>query len=141
CLHCRHDAYVAAQAKRKRLMLRAAALVTGVGVFVVAGALGATAIRARSNSGNTSNASLPKSTTTLLADAPRSSPAVATPLSAPVAAADRPPEQTTAQTTAQTPAPIVTQQGAAPTTRPPLAPLLPFGNTPLADGITATRTD
>ena len=136
CLHCRHDAFVAAQAKRKRLMLRGAALMTGVGVFVVAGALGATAIRARSNSNNANNANAPQSTAKLVADAPPASKrrVDAAPLSAPTAAPNRQAEQAAA--------PIVTQQGAsAPSTRPPLAPMVPFGSTSLSEGITATRTD
>src|SRR5581483_4005322 len=47
CLHCRHEARLAAQAKRKRLLLRGSAVSAVVLSVFVVGALGAMALRGR----------------------------------------------------------------------------------------------
>jgi hypothetical protein len=47
CLHCRHEARLAARIKRKRLMMRGAAAAIVVATALAATALGATAIRGR----------------------------------------------------------------------------------------------
>lgn len=112
CLHCRHEALLAAQARRKRLLLRGSAVSAAVLSVVVVGALGAMAIRGRMKA-------LPR------AAQAAEVVAVATPLD-----------------TAKAPATTVKQQGdVAPRAIAPLTPVLAPGQTTLDGGITAERTD
>jgi hypothetical protein len=123
CLHCRHAARVAMQAKRKRILLRGSAVAVVIATFVAVGMLSATAIRGKSRRA---------------ADkAPQSDAQVA---EAGVPAA------VPADSVVPTPAATVTATTSAPAEAPkrlvaPLMPLVPPGESPLLDGVTATRMD
>lgn len=115
CLHCRHEARLAAQAKRKRLLLRGSAVSAVVLSVFVVGALGAMAIRGKMKPGSrTAQAAEVIAVSTVADTSPASTPA----------------------------APAVRQQGdVAPHHAAPLSPAIAPGQTTLADGITAERTD
>ena len=113
CLHCRHEALLAAQAQRKRLLLRGSAVSVAVLAVFVGGTFGATAIRAR-----------------LVAAAHRAQPVA-------VVAVNSTPDTTRAVPV------MVKQQGdiAPRHANAPVAPVLDRGRTTLANGITAERSD
>lgn len=113
CLHCRHEARLTAQARRKRLMLRGSAVAVVVAIFGVAGLLSASALRGRS-------AKAPESVLHLASATPASSNVADT----------------------QPTAVAVTQQGEVShrAVSPTLA-ALPGGETSFGDGVTATRND
>ena len=116
CLHCRHEARLAAQAKRKRLLLRGSAVSAAVLAVFVVGALGAMALRGR-------------------VQAPH-----ATPRPQQVVAVNSAPD-TTATIATATVATVKQQGDLAPPSRAPLAPVLSQGRTTFADGTSAERTD
>ena len=116
CLHCRHEARLAANARRKRLMLRGSAVALVVAIFGVAGIMSAGVLRNRS-------AKAPDQVVRFASAVP------ATP------ASDTQPTSATSAT--------VTQQGepahrSAPRT---IVPMLPLGETSLGEGVTAFRSD
>lgn len=125
CLHCRHDARLAARARRRRLMLRVSAMSIVVAIFGVVGIVSAGALRGRGANPSDSVVRF--------------------------ASAANPPSATDPQFKTST----VTQQGdvahspAAPSTAlvaaasraVPVIPVLPIGQSSLADGVTAIRTD
>ncbi|MDB4877788.1 MAG: hypothetical protein JWM41_4234 [Gemmatimonadetes bacterium] len=118
CLHCRHAARVATQAKRKRLLLRGSAVGIVFATFIAAGLLGATAIRGKARRAGD------KTTQVVTPVAEASAPAA-----------------TPADSTAASPPPAV-QQGDQPKKLvAPLMPVVPPGESPLVDGVTATRVD
>jgi len=116
CLHCRHEARLAAQARLRRLLLRGSAVAVVVGIFGVAGMLSAGALRNRS-------AKSPDSVVHLASVTPAAQ------------------AKTDTQATPTTPA-VVTQQGDV-THRAAerVAAMLPAGETSFGDGVTATRVD
>lgn len=121
CLHCRHAARIATRAKRKRLVLRGGAAVIVIATFIAAGALGATAIRGKVR--RSSEVATVATSTVAEVGAQRDS---ASP----------------AATGATTPAPPVALQG-EPSARvsAPISPVLPGGESPMADGLVAVRAD
>jgi hypothetical protein len=116
CLRCRHEARIASRARRKRLMLRGSAVGVVVATLAIASVVSATALRHRGPSGSDAT---PASKPVPVAAAPRidSTPAVAP--TAPVVEL------------AAKPAPVA----------PTIVPVIPQGETVLADGVTAFRVD
>ena len=121
CLHCRHAARVAAQTKRKRLLLRASALAVVLAVVGAAGAMGAGAIRDHNDAArNTAQARI-------------------------VVASAQPAAKVSASDSSTFPSRVVQQGDVAPRLanvgRAPLTPLLPQGQTDLPEGVVALRVD
>ena len=118
CLHCRHAARVAARKRLKRVMFRGAAVALVFATFVAAGILSATAIR---GNGRRAAEHAAQSEARLAASSawPRS-------LSDPTGRGSE----------------RAIQQGESLETQPaPLVPVVPVGETPLPDGLTARRAD
>jgi hypothetical protein len=171
CLHCRHAARLAAQARHRRLFLRTLAIAIVLGTAGMAGVFGATAIREhnahRDDTEPTQTvttgaeiipvstgvadqgaATPPGDTSQLLQTGAtaRKNSIAATPSTAATTepgstnadasttAAART-KQVAAAPVAPAPAPAVTPSA------PPLAPILPFGQSPLRDGIVAQRSE
>jgi hypothetical protein len=128
CIHCRHAAGVAAREKRKRVMLRGGAVGIVVALFVTAGIVGATAMRGRSEAkrppANVESRVVASSASKLATVSPVDS-------SSGAAAAGNP-----APNSAGVNAP---QSAAQPA--PPFGPILPAGESPIGEGVTAVRTD
>lgn len=122
CLHCRHAALEETRERRQRLFLRGSAIFVAVLVFAAAGAMGATALRDRSNAQTTPLRTVRSETQR----ATRGSRLVASNASR-ASENQQAPEQA-----------IATQAGAA---RPPLTSILPVGESVLPGGVTAFRTD
>jgi hypothetical protein len=125
CLHCRKESRIASRERRRRLMLRGAAGAIVVATGLAASALGATALRDRRAAARTTAA------------APDAQSASAT---APVTAR---PDSGSSAALVTTPRPVA---AVAPALLPekrsvPLSPILPMGNSTLADGVGAFRSD
>jgi hypothetical protein len=124
CLRCRHDARVAARDRMKRLMLRGGALTIVAATVITAATLGGTAMRGRS------------------AGRQAASPAVPTGAPVVVASADSLAADSVARATQTRPESIVAPaQNAPPSALSAPAPILPMGESPLSDGMTANRGD
>ncbi|HVX39938.1 MAG TPA: hypothetical protein VHB25_10225 [Gemmatimonadaceae bacterium] len=111
CLHCRHEARLAAQAKRKRLLLRGSAVSAAFLSVVVVGALGAMALRGRGKG------------------------ATHTAQAAEVVA------MKSATDTTAAPVSVKQEGDVQPRPAAPLAPVIAPGQTSFGDGITAERSD
>ncbi len=121
CLHCRKESRIAARERRRRLMLRGAAGAIVVATGLAASALGATALRDRRAASRTTAAA----------------PAAQTPVTtAPIAA--RPDSGSTSPVAAPIPVAPATPVSPKPSA---LSPILPVGNSTLADGVGAFRSD
>lgn len=138
CLRCRHDARVAAQARRRRLAMRASAVGAAAITIVIALQAGASALRASAAQGA---ASASASTT--------QQASVSDSQSVTVAVASNPPAPRDAQT-AQVPPAASGQPGSAPVeqqgevvrrARASVAPIVPLGDSKLSDSILVTRAD
>lgn len=118
CLHCRHAARIVARERRNRLMLRGAAVAIICATFLGAGVVSATAIRSINRR-----------------DAARVAPVdqkIATVAVPPAASGDSP----------GAPSSRMVQQGQAlDSSVAPLTPVVPIGESPLGDGVTAIRAD
>ena len=134
CLHCRREARIAAQIKRKRLMLRGSAAAIVVATALAATAVGATAIRGRTGapSNDSAGTALGMSQTPGVAETSPAGPSAGTT----VAIVD-----SGAQSTPVTESAHPTAPAEAKPPRAPLAPIIPPGQSPFANGVTAFRTD
>ena len=129
CLHCRHEARLAARIKRKRLMLRGAAAAIVVATSLAASALGATAIRGR-------NAARRAESAAKAANPPVATVAtLSTPASSPVGAHVDSMGRSATQTSS-----VKSISGNVSATAP-LMLIVPPGESPLPDGVTAFRDD
>ena len=123
CIHCRKASRIASRERRRRLMLRGAAGAIVVATGLAASALGATALRDRRAAARTTSA------------APTvQAPTATTPIPA------RPDSASTAAAVT-TPAAVAAETPAAPKPSSPVSPILPVGNSTLADGVGAFRSD
>ena len=121
CLHCRYEARVAARAQRQRLLLRVGATVIIVATLTAGGVAGASAIRGRSHDADPH--APPKKAGASAANTRQSSgirPVASVPSKNP-SQDTRSPEQLAE--------------------KPPLAPVIPMGQSTLAAGVVAARTD
>lgn len=119
CLHCRHEARLAARIKRQRLMLRGTAGAIVVATGLAASAVGATAIRGRNAARRVDSSTTPVAVGTVAMSSP-----------APASAA-----------APATPVPAVDSAAKRVGLKPPVAPILPAGESALTDGVTASRAD
>jgi hypothetical protein len=110
-------------------MLRGTAAGIVVATFLAASAFGATAIRGRNAARHANSSGQPVAVATTQVTAPTSSPAVSSP-AAPSPAAPQPASNAGADSSAKTT-----------NSAPPLAPILPAGESSLADGVTASRAN
>jgi hypothetical protein len=117
CLHCRHAAIEAAKARRKKVMLRGAAVGVVLAVVGAAGALSANAIAGRIEARREArNASL-------------------------VVASSEPAKETKDTSVSAVPVTLQGEVAAASAMRAPLTPVIPQGETMLRDSVLATRSD
>jgi hypothetical protein len=123
CLHCRKESRVAARERRRRLMLRGAAGAIVVATGLAASALGATALRDRRAAARTISAA----------------PAVQAPaMSAPITAR---PDSVPTAAPVTAPSAVAASTLVPPKPSAPVSPILPVGNSTLADGVGAFRSD
>lgn len=128
CLHCRYEARVAARERRARYLMRggaAAAILLTVGA---AGVAGASALRGRSPSHS-------PSPNMRAASVDEPSPAEK-PAEGPASATTTPHEHSAPRGDASAAAPSTAVHAAT-----PLLPVIPVGQSTLADGVMAARTD
>lgn len=134
CLHCRHAELLAARARRHRYMLRSSTVGAVAATLGVAGVLGAMVIRGR---------------TPRTAEHPPKIAAVR-PVQAVVGAAQANPTQVARTELAVAQVPLgnasvssgnvsIPAAGSKPVTRSPIVPVLPEGQSDLADGVSAVR--
>ena len=123
CLHCRYEARVAARARRQRLLLRVGASAIIVVTLTAGGVAAASAIRARGARSHDADSHAPVRT----ADATTSSMRQSSAASAGASASRKSQSQIGA-------AGHVVDQA-------PLAPVIPMGQSMLAAGVVAARTD
>lgn len=117
CVRCRHEARIAAQLRRKRLMLRGGAVGLVLATAVAAGLLSATAMRGKGADRR------------VAATEPAPAPVESVPPTAAAVSVARPPTVSTPQ-----------KDSAAPV-RVTVVPMVPPGESPLRDGVTAVRVD
>ena len=122
CLHCRYEARVAVRARRQRVMLRVGATGLIVATLTAGGVVGASAIRERSG----------RSHDTGKHATPRAADAIASTAHDPLAAAASAPRKNAAQ---------VSHAAEHSGDQAPLAPVIPMGQSTLAAGVVAARTD
>jgi hypothetical protein len=120
CLHCRYEARVAARARRQRVLLRVGATAIIVVTLTAGGVAGASAIRARGGRSHDADAHSATRTTDANSSGRRESSGAQTVASAPTK--NPPPANHSAD-------------------RAPLAPVIPMGQSTLAAGVVAARTD
>ena len=120
CLHCRKEARLAASIKRKRLMLRGTAGAIVVATFVTVSAFGATAIRGR-NAAHKADSST----------SPSANAATPAPIVASAPAEPQPPAAN----------PVVGPAATSTVVVPSVVPIIPVGESMLADGVAASRSD
>jgi hypothetical protein len=139
CLRCRHAERREARVRTKRLLLRGTAVAIVVGTFIAAGAVGATAIRAKVGANRAAGR----------VDSAASTRAEVAPV---VSAVDSAPAPTNVTPRAEKPATpaqnaVANRPAPAPVTRAtvaaaaPISPIIPIGRTDLPDSVTAIRTD
>jgi hypothetical protein len=124
CLHCRYEARVAARARRQRLMLRVGATAIIVVTLTAAGVAGASAIRGRGGRSSGANAHAAVRTVDATTSNARESsrgPVVPLPSSKSPSQPSRSAERSA--------------------DRAPLAPVIPMGQSTIAAGVVAARTD
>lgn len=125
CLHCRQESRLAASIKRKRLMLRGTAGAIVVATFVTVSAFGATAFRGRNAAHRADSSAEPGTASTqptpLLAGQPAAGQSAATQPPAAKVAVD----------------PVSPRAVAGPS----VVPIIPGGESMLADGVAASRSD
>jgi len=129
CLHCRHAARLAARARLKRVLLRGSAAAIVIATFIVAGALGATAIRDRV--GSAPSAASSRSSVDPARQRAAGS-ARETAVAPTVIPSGTPASPRAAAAPAVTP---------APRPAPPITPVLPMGKTQFPDSVIALRGD
>ena len=124
CLHCRKEARVAAQDRRRRLMLRGAAAAIVVATGLAATALGATAIRGRklAKGGDSARSTASRNLVRVATEAPRTA------------------VDSTTRAPAVAPAIAVATAPVAPRLTAP-EPIVQMGSSTLSDGLSAQRTD
>lgn len=122
CVHCRHASRVAAREKRHRVMLRGGAFAIVASTFITAGVLGASAIRDR-------------------VGGRRSIPTAAAPLDTQSSLAAALPDTSRVVTPEAGAGGIQQPSVASRSAAPPFGPILPAGESPLSEGVTAVRTD
>jgi hypothetical protein len=156
CVHCRHEARIAARERRRRLLLRACAGAIVVATFLAVGVLSATALRSRAgrDSSRTRGVEHAAGSVQPITPAPTQPDSVAQQGAAPPAAsvatqaaasglpaaATQPSggPTTAAPTSATTPA-TTSAPTKGPT--PPFGPVIDQGESPIAPGVYAIRTD
>jgi hypothetical protein len=134
CLHCRKEARVAAQDRRRRLMLRGAAGAIVVATGLAATALGATALRDK-NLAKRGDSARSRETARVVTDsgAKTASPTATTPTAPTVAVVPNSNDAAGAPPSVPTTKPIVA--------KPAPVPTIQMGNSSLDGGISAERTD
>jgi hypothetical protein len=124
CLHCRYEARVAARAQRQRVLLRVGATVTIVATLIAGGVAGASAIRGRGGRVHDSDPRATSRGADASASNTRQSPGTGAVASVPSKNPSRD-----------------TRSAEQLVERPPLAPVIPMGQSTLAAGVVAARTD
>jgi hypothetical protein len=115
CLHCRHAARAAAAERRKKLAFRGTALAIVVAIAAVTASLGANELRGWLN-----RKSVPDPAQVVASSAARAEDSLSTNVA---------------------PVPVAQQGDIAPASPAPLIPVIAAGESQLAEGLTATRSD
>jgi hypothetical protein len=135
CLHCRREARLVAQVKRKKLMLRGTAAAIVIGTSLAASAMAATAMRGRSAARRTGTSAsrvvvpTPVLSSAAIAVSSRVDSTLA------VSAATDSGTSATNSPAAASPSIVVAPEKA------PLSPVIPSGSSPLTGGLTVFRAD
>ena len=116
CLHCRHEARLAARIKRQRLMLRGSAAAIVVATGLAASAFGASAMRGKNATHRVDSSSSPVAVATVAVSSP-------------------------AATSPEVPPARVDSAVKPVALKAPVEPILPAGESALSDGVTASRAD